>query len=61
MDEESAVQDGGAAMTAYAMMQFSRMSNEEAEAVRKALLKYCELDTLAMILVVEEFKNLCKF
>ncbi|MEI6580321.1 MAG: DUF2779 domain-containing protein, partial [Eubacteriales bacterium] len=36
--------DGGAAMTAYAKIQFAEMSYLEREQVRKALLKYCELD-----------------
>jgi len=49
--------DGGAAMTAYARMQFSSLSDVEREATRKALLRYCELDTLAMVLIWEAWRD----
>jgi hypothetical protein len=29
----------------------------EREALKKALLKYCELDTLAMVLIFEAFRE----
>jgi hypothetical protein len=54
-DDELA--DGGAAMTAYAMMQFTEMSDIERRALREALLKYCELDTFAMVLLVEYWRE----
>jgi len=50
--------DGGAAMTAYAKMQFMNISEEEHQAISTGLLKYCELDTLAMVLIWEHFKEL---
>ena len=53
LDEDSSIAEGGAAMTAYARMQFTEMSGEERDKVIKALLKYCELDTFAMVLVWE--------
>lgn len=37
VEDSDELRDGGAALTAYARMQFEEM---------KALLKYCELDTL---------------
>lgn len=40
-------------MTAYARMQFGQMTEEECERVAKALLKYCELDTFAMVMLFE--------
>ncbi len=52
------IKDGGGAMTAYAAMQFTQMSNEEREAITAALLKYCELDTLAMVFIVEHWLEL---
>ncbi|MCX6101987.1 MAG: DUF2779 domain-containing protein [Proteobacteria bacterium] len=55
---EDEINNGGAALVAYARMQFTEMSYEEREALRSALLKYCELDTLAMVMLVEYFKNL---
>jgi hypothetical protein len=49
--------DGGAAMTAYAMMQFTEMSDAERASLRDALLRYCELDTFAMVLLVEYWRE----
>lgn len=49
--------DGGAAMTAYAKMQFSEMSAEERTALKTSLLKYCELDTLAMVMLYEHWAD----
>jgi hypothetical protein len=40
-------------MIAYARMQFSEMSEEERRVVEQALLKYCELDTLALVMLWE--------
>ena len=45
--------DGGAAMTAYAKMQFTEMADEERNALKSSLLKYCELDTFAMVMLFE--------
>jgi hypothetical protein len=60
VDEELSVDNGGAAMTAYAKMQFTLMSDQERERFRTALLKYCELDTLAMVMVWEELNRLVR-
>ena len=54
--EHPGISDGGAAMTAFAKMQFMEMTEEERENIRAALLKYCELDTFAMVLVWEAWK-----
>jgi len=45
--------DGGAALTAFAKMQFTEMSKIERTHLIKGLLKYCELDTLAMVMIYE--------
>jgi hypothetical protein len=50
-DDELA--DGGAAMMTYAMMQFTEMAEPERQALASALLRYCELDTLAMVMLYE--------
>lgn len=50
---DETLSDGGAAMTAYARMQFTEMSATEVELVRSALLRYCELDTMAMVMLFE--------
>lgn len=50
--------DGGAAMTAYAMMQFTEMSDTERSRIVEGLLKYCELDTMAMVFLWEGWSSL---
>ena len=45
--------DGGAAMMAYAKMQFMEMTESERKLVMDGLLRYCELDTLAMVMLWE--------
>ena len=44
-------------MTAYAKMQFTDMSEKERNDVIDGLLKYCELDTFAMVMIMEEWMN----
>lgn len=50
------IADGGAALTAYSKLQFTDMSHDERNELRKSLLKYCELDTLAMVMLYEHLK-----
>lgn len=49
--------NGGIALTAYMKMQFTEMSDFERSAIQKALLKYCELDTMAMVMLYEGLKG----
>jgi hypothetical protein len=56
-DEDELI-NGGAALAAYARMQFEEMSDYERQEIRKALLKYCELDTFAMVMIYEGWKDL---
>jgi hypothetical protein len=51
--EDDQLKEGGAAIIAYAKLQFTHMSDFERDELRKALLRYCELDTLAMVMIVE--------
>jgi len=51
------LRDGGAAMMAYAKMQFSEMQSDERSFYHNALLRYCELDTLAMVMIYEGWKD----
>ncbi len=60
LSEDDSLREGGAAMTAYARMQFEEMSDYEKEEITKALLKYCELDTLAMVMIVEGWREMIK-
>ncbi len=55
-DDES-IRDGGAAMVAYAKCQFTEISPQEVDSLRSALLKYCELDTLAMVMLWQTWKQ----
>ncbi|MEI7660684.1 MAG: DUF2779 domain-containing protein [Bacteroidota bacterium] len=52
------VAEGGAAMTAYAKLQFGHVPMEQRQMLRDALLKYCELDTLAMVMIWEAWVEL---
>ncbi len=52
--------DGGAAMTAYMKMQFTNMSSEERISLIQGLLRYCELDTLAMVMIFEAWREWIK-
>ena len=47
------LRDGGSALMAFAKMQFTQMTDEERSRIRAALLRYCELDTLAMVMIYE--------
>jgi len=38
-------------------VQFDDVTQEERDAVFNALLNYCELDTLAMVMIVEAWKG----
>lgn len=49
--------DGGAAMIAYARMQFEDMDPRERTALQSGLLRYCELDTLAMVMLYEAWAD----
>jgi hypothetical protein len=57
LSEEDEVREGGAAMTAYARMQFEEMEEVERQEIRSALLRYCELDTLAMVMIYEAWRE----
>lgn len=50
------LQEGGAAMAAYARLQFEAIDEREREAIKTALLRYCELDTLAMAMAVQAWR-----
>jgi len=58
--ERGSIQQGAAAMVAYAKMQFGEMSSQERESLIAALLQYCELDTLAMLMIYEGWREMGK-
>ena len=51
------IADGGSALTAYAKLQYVDMTIKERDEITQGLLKYCELDTLAMVMIYEHFKH----
>jgi hypothetical protein len=42
-------------MMAYAFLQFTDIDEEGKKAIEMALYKYCELDTMAMVMIMEAF------
>ena len=59
-NDDKGIKDGGAAMMAYAKMQFEDITLNEREELQQNLLRYCELDTLAMVMIYEAWKNWLK-
>ena len=47
------INQGGAASYAYLRLQFEDMQATERASFQKALLKYCELDTMAMVMILQ--------
>jgi len=58
LSDNDELKDGGAAMTAYARMQFEQMDDYERDELTNSLLKYCELDTFAMVMIYEAWVDL---
>jgi hypothetical protein len=51
--ENRLIADGGAAAMAYARLQFEDLPDDERQRINKSLLRYCELDTLAMVMIMK--------
>ena len=56
IDSEERINNGGLANANYAKLQYDGLSNEEKLKLKNALLRYCELDTMAMVLIYQYFK-----
>ena len=52
-EDDKAVADGGAAMVAYGLLQSGLLDEPARQRLRSQLLRYCELDTLAMVMAWE--------
>ncbi len=59
MTDIDEINNGGAALTAYGLTQYTNMSDEERNKLKASLLKYCELDTIAMVMIYEHLKEIC--
>ena len=58
--KKDSLKEGAGAMKAFQVLQFLDISKEEKSVLRKALLNYCELDTLAMVMLYEHLNHLIK-
>lgn len=52
------VGDGGAALTAYNYLQYADVPKDQRARIADALLRYCELDTMAMVMIVEGWREM---
>ena len=48
-----ALKDGGGAMMAYLRQQSGAVSHKQSQKLQRAMLHYCELDTLAMVMIMQ--------
>ena len=55
-ESEDRINNGGLANANYAKLQYDGLSDEEKLKLKNALLRYCELDTMAMVLIYQFFK-----
>ena len=54
-EEAEKINQGGAASNAYLRLQFEDLQSDTRNSLRKGLLRYCELDTLAMGFVLQSW------
>jgi hypothetical protein len=57
-DEGFEIAEGGAAAAAFARLQFECLNDQQRSNIKKALLRYCELDTLAMVMIMQGWQNI---
>ena len=55
--DSQSINQGGMAATTFAKLQFSDLNDIERKNLQNALLRYCELDTLAMVIIAESWLN----
>jgi hypothetical protein len=55
--DDLVIAEGGAAATAYSRLQFEDLQDAQKSQIKQALLRYCELDTLAMVMVVQGWQS----
>jgi hypothetical protein len=59
-EREKTIDGGGLAMSAYNYTQYNSLKEEERNSIAQALFRYCELDTLAMVMLVQGLYELRK-
>jgi len=52
-DDGFEIAEGGAAAAAFARLQFECLNEKQRSNIKNALLRYCELDTLAMVMIMQ--------
>ncbi len=57
LEDDFDVKEGAGAMMAYAQMQLTQTPAAQMETLAKKLLMYCELDTLAMVMLWEAWQH----
>jgi hypothetical protein len=55
--EELEINNGGAALAAFSRLQFEDLTLLDRDKIKDALLRYCELDTFAMVMILEAWKD----
>lgn len=56
-DNDDILNNGGLANANYAKLQYDGLTDEEKLKLKNVLLRYCELDTMAMVLIYEYFNK----
>jgi hypothetical protein len=56
-ESRAVVADGGAAMVAYSLLQSDSLAPKDRAELEKQLFRYCELDTLAMVMAFDGLKE----
>ncbi len=56
-EDDLAISEGGAATTAYARLQFDNFSPDKRNSIEASLLRYCELDTIAMMVIYQAWRE----
>lgn len=59
-NQEEGIRRGTEAMVVYARMLSENLTAEEQQSLQKALLRYCEMDTLAMLMIFQHWLYLMK-
>jgi hypothetical protein len=57
-DGEANIDEGGLAMAAYNLMQYTDLPERERKELCNGLLRYCELDTLAMCMLAQGLREI---
>lgn len=60
LEDVEEIKDGGAALIAYNYLQYSELPLDQRQKIKDALLRYCELDTMAMVMICEAWNEWCK-